>query len=140
MHDMMMVAGLHSQPGRVWSKRSGETSGFEETFQTALPRVGNYYEHRDGDDENSETLSGVNVSTCLPMLQATFLISFDFIFCLSCTIWHNLYLASGEKGKHSMDRPKSNWRDPQLARGGCQVTKKESKSKLSNAELWEPAI
>ena len=138
MHDMMMVAGLHSQPGRVQSKRTGETPGFEETFQTALPRVGNYYEHRD--DEKSETLPVVDVSACLPMLQSFFVISFHFIFCLSCTIWHNLYLASGEKGKHSMDRPKSNWRDPQLARGGCQVTKKESKSKLSNAELWEPAM
>ena len=55
MHVMMMVVGVHVEPGRVWSKRSGETSGFEETFQTALPRVGNYFEHRD--DKNSETLS-----------------------------------------------------------------------------------
>ena len=52
---MMMVAGVHGEPGRIWSKRSRETSGFEETFQTALPRVGNYYKHRD--DKNSETLS-----------------------------------------------------------------------------------
>ena len=66
MHYLMMVAGLHGQPGRVWSKRSGEAPGFEETFQTALPRVGNYYEHQD--DENSETLSGVDLSPHAPII------------------------------------------------------------------------
>ena len=69
MHDMMMVAGLHGEPGRIWSKRSRETSGFEETFQTALQRVGDYFEHRDnGDDKNSETLSGVDVSPHAPII------------------------------------------------------------------------
>ena len=69
MHDMMMVAGLHGQPGRIRSKRSRETSGFEETFQTALPRVGNYYELcDDDDDENSETLSGVDLSPHAPII------------------------------------------------------------------------
>ena len=63
---MMMVAGVHGEPGRIWSKRSRETSGFEETFQTALPRVGDYFEHRD--DENSETLSGVGLSSHAPII------------------------------------------------------------------------
>ena len=69
MHVMMMVAGLHGEPGRIWSKRSRETSGFEETFQTALPGVGDYFEHRDnGVDENSETLSGVGLSPHAPII------------------------------------------------------------------------